>query len=300
MNKVDVLLSTYNGERYIEEQIESIVKQKNVDVNIVIRDDGSTDNTINIIQRLMNLNYPISLIKGKNIGVINSFLCLASLDSDSEYFAFCDQDDFWEAEKLVAAIEKIAGKNKPSLYLSDTTVVDEKLQPIDLQILNHNQKYVYCLEEVLLGNNATGCTMVFNAELKKMLDMYTPEKIIMHDHWLYALCIAIDGFVYFDKNSYIKYRQHGNNTVGNNVTFINKIKYSSLKKGKSVRSTIARQLLQNYCSYMTKQNKLLLEKISTYNTSLKNKMSVYQLLKSYVCGKKRRAYLGIQILLNLY
>lgn len=300
MKKVDVLLSTYNGEKYLKEQIDSIFKQENVEVRVVIRDDGSTDSTLDIVQQYIDMNYPILLIKGENVGVIKSFLCLASIDSSADYYAFCDQDDVWKPEKLSIAVTNLNDKKGPSLYLSDTTAVDEKLNYIDLQILCDEQKHTYCLEEVLLSNNATGCTMVFNTELKELLNRYSPQKIIMHDHWIYALCIALDGYVYFDRDSYIKYRQHGNNSVGSKVSFANKIKYSSLKRGKNARSAIAMQLLQNYTQELSPNNRFLLEKVSNYNSTIKSKIFAYNLLKKYVVGKKRRVFLLIQMLMNLY
>lgn len=300
MKKVDVLLSTYNGEKYLKEQIDSILSQKNVDVRVVIRDDGSTDNTLDIIQQYINFNYPVLLIKGENIGVIKSFLYLASLDSSADYYAFCDQDDVWKPEKLSIAVDKLNDKKEPGLYLSDTTAVDEKLHQIENQILSDNQKRVYVLEEVLLSNNATGCTMVFNAELKKMLNLYAPQELIMHDHWLYALNIALDGYVYFDKNSYINYRQHGNNSVGSKITIANKIKYSSLKRGKQVRSAIASQLYQNYSPYIPEENRALLELISNYKKGIKQKILLYIKLKPHVVEVKRKMFLMIQILMNLY
>lgn len=300
MKKVDVLLSTYNGEKYLKEQIDSILKQENVEVRVVIRDDGSTDSTLDIIQEYIDLNYPVLLIKGENIGVVKSFLYLASLEASADYYAFCDQDDVWKTEKLSIAVGKLNDKKEPGLYLSDTTAVDEELHQIENQILSDNQKRAYILEEVLLSNNATGCTMVFNAELKKMLNTYTPQKLIMHDHWLYALCIALGGYVYFDKNSYINYRQHGNNSVGSKISISNRIKYSSLKNGKQVRSTIATQLFKNYFSYIPEENRALLELISDYKRGLKQKMLLYGKLKPYVVGVQRKIFLMIQVLTNLY
>lgn len=123
MYKVAVLLSTYNGSKYIKEQIDSILSQEGVNIDIYIRDDGSTDETVNIIYEYKSNN--IFLTEGKNIGVGNSFMeLLYSVPEIYDYYAFADQDDIWSEKKIRIAIE-VLQKNKKHLYASNQELIDK-------------------------------------------------------------------------------------------------------------------------------------------------------------------------------
>ena len=124
MKKVQVLLSTYNGEKYLKEQLDSIIAQKGVDVHILARDDGSKDDTIKILEGYEN----IDIIKGSNIGVCKSFFELINKSGEYDYYSFADQDDVWDCDKLVIAINKLEKCNsKPAVYASNTRLVDANL-----------------------------------------------------------------------------------------------------------------------------------------------------------------------------
>ena len=214
MKEITVLMSTYNGEKYILEQLKSLEKQKGVLINLFIRDDGSTDNTVNIIKEYKTDKIKIKLICGENIGVRDSSVWLIkNCQYKTEYYAFCDQDDYWLEENLISAI-KIMDKDKekiPKLYYSNIFVTDENLNIITKS--NYN-KVKDTLPVALANNPATGCTVVFNRELLEKVVFPENYKIRMHDWWMYKVCICIGGKIYKDKNSYIYYRQHGNNAVG--------------------------------------------------------------------------------------
>ena len=124
-NKVCVLLSTYNGEKFLEKQLNSLFSQTYKNFDLLIRDDGSNDNTINILEK-----YKINYLKGKNIGVIKSFFKLLeiALHKEYEYFLFCDQDDIWELDKIEKQLFFISSKNQklPILVHSDMQIIDEK------------------------------------------------------------------------------------------------------------------------------------------------------------------------------
>lgn len=214
MEEITVLMSTYNGEKYILEQLKSLERQENVFINLFIRDDGSTDNTVQIIKEYKTERMNIELICGKNVGVRESFIWLIkNCPYKTEYYAFCDQDDYWLEEKLISAI-KMMNKDKeeiPKLYYSNILVTDEKLNIITKS--NYN-KVKDTLPVALTNNPATGCTVVFNRKLLENVVFPENYKIRMHDWWLYKVCICIGGKIYKDKNSYIYYRQHGSNAVG--------------------------------------------------------------------------------------
>ncbi|WP_234973117.1 glycosyltransferase [Paenibacillus vortex] len=109
MNKVQVLLSAYNGDQYISEQIQSILNQTHPSISILIRDDGSTDLTVDVLEQLMRIHpNNIKLIKGTNVGVVSSFFeLLRAADAEADYYCFCDQDDVWLDHKVEGAITSL-------------------------------------------------------------------------------------------------------------------------------------------------------------------------------------------------
>ena len=121
--KVQVLLSAYNGEKYIQEQIDSILNQSNVEVSLLIRNDGSTDDTRKILDSQSTQN--IKCINDKNIGLVRSFVELINQADEAEYYAFSDQDDVWDNDKLCSAISMLEDyKNMPAVYSSNARLVD--------------------------------------------------------------------------------------------------------------------------------------------------------------------------------
>lgn len=300
MDKVQILLSSYNGEKYLREQIESLIRQKNVYVDILIRDDGSDDATLDIICEYEK-RYPfVHLIKGDNIGAKGSFLELISLSDGADYYAFCDQDDVWDEDKLAAAVSEIKNRELPSMYFSSTRVVDQNLSLKDRAGLSEDDMRIFSLNDVLIRNNATGCTIVFNSELQAVLKQYKPHTLIMHDHWVYAVCIAIGGFVYLDKDPHISYRQHENNSLGSKMSIKKRIQYSSIKRGKNVRSQIAAQIIENYRDKISSDNIRILNSAAYYRKSFKARVNAYNCLKCVSENYKRRMILMAEILLGIY
>lgn len=214
MKEITVLMSTYNGEKYILQQLKSLENQKDVLINLFIRDDGSTDNTVQIIKKYKTDKMKIKFISDENIGVRDSFIWLIkNCPYKTEYYAFCDQDDYWLEEKLISAI-KFMEKDRekvPKLYYSNIFVTDENLNIITKSNYNNIRDV---LPVALTNNPATGCTIVFNRYLIEKIVFPENYKIRMHDWWMYKVCICIGGKIYKDEKSYILYRQHGNNAVG--------------------------------------------------------------------------------------
>lgn len=271
MKNVQVLMSTYNGEKYLKEQIDSILSQENVEVSLLIRDDGSTDKTISILEKIVKENTNVSYYIGKNIGAAKSFIDLVNQSKEVDYYAFADQDDVWNSKKIISAIEKIENDtNIPSLYISALEVVDEELNTIEIKKVSGN----LCFEGEMAKNFATGCTMVFNKKLCNAIKTYNPSYIIMHDSWITRVCYAIGGNVVVDENTYIKYRQHGNNVVGYKdegfrklkkqlkIAFIDKI---------SMRVNIAKELKSGYEELLTDNTKELVNNLINYQTNWKAK-----------------------------
>lgn len=218
MEKIDILLATYNGKKYIKEQLESILNQTYTNFNLLISDDKSTDNTVEILKEYERKDNRVKIfIQEKNVGYIKNFEFLLK-QVESDYYMLSDQDDVWLPEKVYKSYNKLVNENL-DLIFCDLEVVDKELNTIYnsmfkfLKIDKRLKKYNdYRL--IYLDNCATGCTIISR---KKFLDLILPlpstTKFLVHDYWI-ALVISMHGkFSYIDE-PLIKYRQHGNNEIG--------------------------------------------------------------------------------------
>lgn len=210
--QITVLMSTYNGEKYIEEQLESIFSQIGVNVKLLIRDDGSTDNTQFILDK-WSKNVNLSWFQGDNIGAARSFMELVKISEKSEYYAFSDQDDVWDKDKLVCGICKIEkyNKEKPLLYYSNYRVVDKNLNII--REVSGIRKDTYAT--ALLQSRAIGCSIIFNYKAKQVIEEIPIKNVNMHDAWMYRMCYTL-GEVVYDDIPHFSYRQHESNVIGTN------------------------------------------------------------------------------------
>ncbi len=268
MDKVTVLMSTYNGEKYIKDQINSIINQCGVDISLIIRDDKSTDGTVDIIRDLAKKHKNIQVVfDEKNIGACLSFLRLIEISEnmEAEYYAFCDQDDIWLPEKIMEAIKtisksKMSYSDTPILYCSAVTFVDENLNIIRKAGLN-DEKMTF--EKSVYDNRSIGCTLVFNqALIKKYLRFFKENKdsVVMHD-WTFVLLTLLTGEVMYDSESYIYYRQHSGNLVG------------GINKNKKLTS----KLLDFYRTEIKGSTKHRSRQLLFINNIFANDMSDYQL-----------------------
>ena len=211
---VAVLMSTFNGEKYLVEQIESILPQLRNQDRLVIRDDGSTDSTVSIIKSFADAR--IVLFEGENIGFVGSFFwMLFHVESSHTVYLLADQDDIWDHDKVDRAYESVGRVNMAALYCTRLRLVDAGNKLIGLSPNFRNQPSFW---NAACENIATGCTIAVN---KAALDvvrsvpwkLFSANQIGYHDWWLY-LTISQFGAVYFDPLPSINYRQHGANFVG--------------------------------------------------------------------------------------
>lgn len=257
--KVLVLMSTYNGEMYIKQQIDSIFKQINVDISLLIRDDGSSDNTVNIITDYNNSN--IMLKTGKNIGYKRSFMELVYMcDDNFDYYAFADQDDIWFDDKMDRAIKMLGKVNEPALYYSFMTQVDE-----NLNVMNEQQNFKPPLNKkmVLFQNFVQGSTIVFNKSLLNIVQSYKIPKEVAHDIWL-PIVATYFGKVVGDEESRILYRKHSDAVtvkMRNNywIGLFNRI------FSKECVDNFAIYLLDGYKKQLASQEISFLENLRTYS-----------------------------------
>lgn len=211
---IAVLMSTYNGEKYLREQIDSILSQKDVNVDLFVRDDGSTDHTVAIIKEYVEANSNIFFLDDhQHYGPKRSFFELLYRVHGYPYYAFADQDDIWKPRKLAVALEKMKGYQAPCLYCSNQTIyMDGKEKGLRFKGTPN-----CALSTVIHSSEISGCTMVFNDNLKRYVcDKKIDDAIInlrMHDVWMLLFALLV-GKVIYDPDSYIDYRIHNNNTVG--------------------------------------------------------------------------------------
>ena len=208
---VEVLLSTYNGVKYLPELLDSIWAQEYPDVQLTIRDDGSTDGTLALLESSLSDRADVTITAGANLGAGNSFLTLLRTASPSaSYAAFCDQDDVWLPGKLSAAVSALAAFDGPTLYCSAVNLVRE-----DLKFIRVHRRCVRrpSFENALVENIATGCTIVLNRPAIDLLASRVPKDFLMHDAWSY-LVVAGCGYIVYDPRPQVLYRLHGSNTVG--------------------------------------------------------------------------------------
>lgn len=274
MDRVLVLMSTYNGEKYLKEQLDSILNQKNVKVDILVRDDGSEDSTIDILKEYEARGL-LSWYGGENLRSAKSFMNLIQQSGDYDFYAFSDQDDYWLPDKLRVAVEKIKKQDacKPLLYYSNTTLVDEKLELIETK---DERRCFTSFSEAVISSNATGCTMCMNKVLRDIINTYTPDYQIMHDGWVHKVCLAVGGTVLYDDKSYIYYRQHGNNVVGGTMTPMKRWKrrIDTTKNNPCPRSRGIAEILKGYNDMMPDENIIICKKITEYKKSYLNRLSL--------------------------
>lgn len=239
LNKIAILLATYNSQNFLEEQLESLYNQTIIDWVLYIRDDGSSDDTLNIIQtykeRYSNIIHYVDSKKG--LGAMKSFLALLEY-VEADYYMFCDHDDVWLPSKIELSLDKIIKTELeypelPVIVHTDLKVVNKNLKVINQsfwQMSAIKPNIIEDTEFIQVFNCVTGCTMIFNNYVKKLAFPFVDETP-MHDWWLALQTLKTGGIVKHIDVPTILYRQHGNNEVGaRNVSisyFINKI--TSLK-----------------------------------------------------------------------
>lgn len=267
--KLIVLMSTYNGEKYIREQLDSLINQDLKPYKILIRDDGSKDNTVCILEEYASKYNYIEYYCGKNLGPAKSFWELINNCPEADYYSLCDQDDVWFSNKLSSAVSMLEKENKkiPLLYAGRFTLTDEKLYP-----LNSNVSKLYSFTDFahsLIYHTAPGCTFVFNDEARKQIVKYDVNKeyCVIHDAIIHKI-VTMFGKMVLDETPHMLYRQHSNNVYGLTANkfaeFVHRI--SSFLSGnvKNYRSNYAKSLLNVYSRECSMENKELLNIVGNY------------------------------------
>ncbi|MEY8516542.1 glycosyltransferase family 2 protein [Lachnospiraceae bacterium 29-84] len=236
--KVQVLMSTYNGEKYLAGQLDSLLTQEWEDLELLIRDDGSSDGTQGILEDYHRRYQNIQLFFGENMGVARSFFVLLA-HSDADYVAFCDQDDVWEPTKIAESVRSLEAEQGPALYCSNTLLVDEHLNPCGI---GRTKTPRIGFGNAVVENICTGCTMVINRELASQIKGRIPKEAVMHDWWIYLVACYLGG-VRYDPTPRIRYRQHSGNVVGESNGILGRLRHKAAYVRKN-RGKLRRQLAE--------------------------------------------------------
>lgn len=286
MSRVVVMMSTYNGERFLREQIDSIRAQRDVDVTLVIRDDVSHDSTPEIIaEAAQGRDDIVTKPSMERMGPGKSFIsmlyqCFDDYGDTADYYAFADQDDVWLPDKLAVAVSalKTLPAGRPGLYCSNQIVYKDGRrcgmrfsEPPNMTLAGH-----------ITRNLPSGCTYLLNRELVRAVCEadHADDRIIerrIHDSWMMLVALSI-GSVIYDHDSYILYRIHDHNTVGiekDPWAKVMKVKYRNLtdREFAHYRRRTAAQLLKSFPD-ISGRNREILEEVAYYteNHELKQRL----------------------------
>ncbi len=250
-NAITILLATYNGSKYLAHQLDSLFNQTYKNWRLLIRDDGSTDNTLHIVEKYKN-QYPdlitvIPKTENQIKGSVANFSALLQAATDTDYIMFCDQDDEWKPTKIETTfsrlkdLEAIHGKQHAVMVFTNFQYVDEEMKVIesknDFQI---NTLADFGFAQLLAQNPVYGCTSIINRALADKVKS-VPRQAENHDHWI-ALVAAAFGTLYYLNEKTVLYRQHGKNVSGShdNDSFSKRIKRIFQQK-KNYTDIIARR-----------------------------------------------------------
>ena len=290
-------MATYNGEKYLSEQLRSIWDQENVEVSVLIRDDGSTDGTHELLNHYQKEG-KLEWYTGKHLNVSKGYfdlMCHAK-GYEADYIAFSDQDDVWDRDKLFVAVKKLetAEETVPALYYCGQELVDGKLNPIAKHELNRERN----LTARFVLSDFAGCTGVFNKKLLNEVVKFKPEYMLMHDTWVLKVCLCLGGKVYVDPESHMKYRQHGGNTVGLGRSLPAYMKQVGQYLNEYQIERQMKELVRGYGNEMVPEYRNLAEMICEYRHSRKYRKKLLDRKYINFCNKGLNLTYWLKVRLN--
>lgn len=276
------MLSTYNGQKYIREQLDSLYAQKDVEIHILVRDDGSKDSTVDILKEYQTQYGKMTIHADENVGAAKSFyrlLMKAKADLDKyAYYAFCDQDDVWNNDKLSYSVESLESQNgKYKLFYSNVILTDSNLSPIS----KTRSLGVKTLQNNIIGNRQLGCTQVFNYELfEKITDGILKAEYTfgayfpLHDVWTSLVAFAYDADIVYGNVPTMCYRQHEANVVGGEKKSFFKTwlgRFSRMYRCPNYKSLKCNYILKTYDD-IPEESKDILRKCANYKSGVRQRL----------------------------
>ncbi len=265
--KVAVLMGTFNGGRFLAEQLDSIAAQTHPDWTVWVSDDGSKDDTLAILEAYRTKwgSDRLSFFLGPAQGLATNFLSLACKTGiQADYYAYADQDDIWEPDKLSRAISwlETTPPSVPALYCSRTILVDAAGKETGLSELHARPP---CFANALVQNIAGGNTMVFNNAVRSLLRESGAEvRVVTHDWWTYIVVTGCGGKVFYDPHPTICYRQHGRNLLGSNIGWSGRLARAGMLLDNQFRgwNDLNIQALQRIRPHLLPENQRVLDEFT--------------------------------------
>ncbi len=259
---VQILLSTFNGAKYLKPLMESLLAQGYPHVEILVRDDGSNDGTLDLLREYTANHKNIKVVPGVNIGFAQSFFKLLEISSpDADYIALCDQDDVWQKDKISRSVEILShySRDKPTLYGSRLAVLDENSKL--LGYTDPPRKKLSFRNALIECPQGFGCTILLNQKARLLLYDF-PKEVYSHDWWIY-LVLSCFGNIIYDEESRIHYRKHGSNVLGVYIGLIDRwrVKLHRFKTGQfRLMMNQAIEFMRIYGSSLSIEHKRILER----------------------------------------
>lgn len=275
MCKITIVMSTYNGSKYVEKQIDSILSQKGVEVQLYVRDDGSKDSTVSILKSYASHHNNIMVSVGENVGWQKSFMKALKDAPTSDYYAFADQDDIWFEDKLSKGIEMMKNsclKEYPLMYHCNKLSVDENLKPFVHQVRRTPRPLNR--RNAMIQEYAQGCSIILNNKAKELVTKYIPQTKLPHDFWCGLICYLF-GKVIYDNHPRFYHITHGSNASGEGHMlkgWINRFKM--LLGNGQVYYSPYKDLEVGYNSMLTQDDKSFIKKVVNYKNNIFDKLSL--------------------------
>ncbi len=257
-NTIAIIMCTYNGEKFLQEQLTSFANQSFKNWHLFVCDDGSTDSTKKLIQNFQQKNKTNFLSNNPKLGFAKNFLNgIASTQGNFDFYALSDQDDIWLESKLEKAVSQLQNvdSNIPALYCSRTILVNANGKQIGYSpLFTKKPSFANALVQSIAGGN----TMVFNKKARDLIiKVGSNIDTVSHDWFIYQLIAGSEGFIYYDSEPTLLYRQHGNNLIGANNDFFARLSRLKMLLNNSFRSWNDRniKILTDNSVLLTKKNK---------------------------------------------
>ncbi len=291
--KVAIVMSTYNGEQFIREQLDSILNQTYKNIEIVVRDDGSKDGTVDIVKEYQSKHKNIKLFEGENLGFVNSFFELLDL-AEADYYAYADQDDVWLENKIELAVTELnkLDDSKPNMVFGNSDYYD-----VEMNFLGYGDKdKKYSFLRSLFSCIGQGMTFTINQKTKEMISQHRPESCFFHDWWTYILCMGL-GNVAYNNVTTVKYRRRKENATSEGQGYFRLLiwRFKNLLFGNGMKD-IKQQMLnfkKIFYNDLSEENQKILDLFGN------EKYSFIKAIKKTFYPKRIRSKLSDEIMLRV-